>query len=186
MSIIVRPRYSLLQQPLFNCAITVAIATVIADLSQHWSLQVKWPNDIILNDKKAGGILIENVIRGSEWLLSIIGFGLNINQSFMPDELPFATSLFIEAGLNFENDALLYAVRNSVLAALSSSMPSASIMNSYNNLLFRRDQLQAFAKDSVPFTARISHVLPNGQIVLILGDGSEVAYTHGDISWQWG
>jgi len=44
------------------------------------NLRIKWPNDIYINDRKAGGILIENVIKGSLWQWSVIGIGLNINQ----------------------------------------------------------------------------------------------------------
>lgn len=48
--------------------------------------RIKWPNDIYWRDRKAGGILIENSLRGSEWTWAVIGIGFNINQtSFSPD-----------------------------------------------------------------------------------------------------
>jgi len=43
--------------------------------------KIKKPNDIYFRDRKAGGILIENLIRGTEWTWSVIGIGININQS---------------------------------------------------------------------------------------------------------
>ena len=47
---------------------------------------IKWPNDIYWRDRKAGGILIENSLRGTEWTWAVIGIGFNINQtSFSPD-----------------------------------------------------------------------------------------------------
>lgn len=47
---------------------------------------IKLPNDIYWRDRKAGGILIENSLRGSEWTWAVIGIGFNINQtSFSPD-----------------------------------------------------------------------------------------------------
>lgn len=43
--------------------------------------KVKWPNDLYWRDRKAGGILIENVVQGSEWKAAIVGIGININQT---------------------------------------------------------------------------------------------------------
>ena len=49
---------------------------------------IKLPNDIYWRDRKAGGILIENSLRGTEWTWAVIGIGFNINQtSFSPDAL---------------------------------------------------------------------------------------------------
>ena len=42
---------------------------------------IKLPNDIYWRDRKAGGILIENTLRGTEWTWAVIGIGLNVNQT---------------------------------------------------------------------------------------------------------
>ena len=42
--------------------------------------KIKKPNDIYYSDRKAGGILIENLVRGKEWTWAVIGIGMNINQ----------------------------------------------------------------------------------------------------------
>jgi BirA family biotin operon repressor/biotin-[acetyl-CoA-carboxylase] ligase len=47
--------------------------------------KIKKPNDIYFRDRKAGGILIENLVRGKDWTWTVIGIGMNINQgSFSP------------------------------------------------------------------------------------------------------
>ena len=43
--------------------------------------KIKKPNDIYFRDRKAGGILIENLVRGKEWTWTVIGIGMNINQA---------------------------------------------------------------------------------------------------------
>ena len=43
--------------------------------------KVKWPNDLYWRDRKAGGILIENLVQGSDWKAAVIGIGININQT---------------------------------------------------------------------------------------------------------
>ena len=60
-------------------------------------LSIKWPNDIMTGNKKISGILIENNIRGNKIKYSVIGIGININQSEFKS-LPNATSVFIETG----------------------------------------------------------------------------------------
>src|SRR2546430_17414540 len=45
------------------------------------NLTIKWPNDVYWQDRKTGGILIENIIAGNTWKYAVAGFGLNINQT---------------------------------------------------------------------------------------------------------
>ncbi|MFA6609111.1 MAG: biotin--[acetyl-CoA-carboxylase] ligase, partial [Candidatus Paceibacterota bacterium] len=43
--------------------------------------RIKWPNDIYWRDRKAGGILIENLVRGNNWQGAVAGIGINLNQT---------------------------------------------------------------------------------------------------------
>nr|WP_295930388.1 biotin--[acetyl-CoA-carboxylase] ligase [uncultured Dyadobacter sp.] len=61
--------------------------------------RVKWPNDVYMGNKKACGVLIENSIQGARLTSSVIGIGVNINQSEF--ETPYATSLFRETGRQY-------------------------------------------------------------------------------------
>ena len=49
---------------------------------------IKWPNDLYWNDSKAGGILIENLIRGDNWGVVVVGIGININERSFQNDLP--------------------------------------------------------------------------------------------------
>ena len=55
--------------------------------------KIKKPNDIYWRDRKAGGILIENIVRGSDWTWTVIGIGLNINQTQFSNEAGNPVSL---------------------------------------------------------------------------------------------
>ena len=57
---------------------------------------IKPPNDIWVRDKKICGILIEHSLKGNRISWSIIGIGLNVNQSSFPDDLPNPTSMILE------------------------------------------------------------------------------------------
>src|SRR5688572_17585879 len=102
MSIILRPRFDLQQQPQFLAAIAVTVADSIQQLMPEQPVSIKWPNDILIADKKAGGILIENVVRGQAWPWSVVGIGINVGQTELPAFLPNATSLRVVVGRHFD------------------------------------------------------------------------------------
>ena len=64
----------------FSAAIALGARTFFAAFAGS-ETKIKKPNDIYFRDRKAGGILIENLVRGKEWTWTVIGIGMNINQS---------------------------------------------------------------------------------------------------------
>ena len=84
-------------------------AISIVDTLHHFRLKgsVKWPNDIIVDNKKIAGILIENTIESYNIKSSVIGIGLNVNQkNFSELSIP-ATSIILETGKQYEPDKVL-------------------------------------------------------------------------------
>lgn len=59
--------------------------------------QIKWPNDILVNEKKIAGVLIENTLSGNKIANAVVGIGLNVNQNTFGKHIS-ATSLNIEMG----------------------------------------------------------------------------------------
>ncbi len=107
--------FSLLLKP--NCALknienlTVMIAEIIVDMIKEmygYDLTIKHPNDIILNNKKMGGILTESIISRERVKQIIVGIGLDINQDKFDDDLEsIATSLKKEYGKEFDKYEIL-------------------------------------------------------------------------------
>ena len=185
MSLITVPQYSLSDQFVFNAAATTAIVDVLQKLSENWNVSIKWPNDIIINDKKAGGILIENILRGSSWIYAIIGFGLNIKQAAFPDELPFATSLKIASGKDFETATIRDLLREKILEYTDTQAPASEVMDRYNSHLYRKGKPQSFGNETGEWEATILHANANGTLQVQLMDGSIVPYVHGVVTWNW-
>ena len=185
MSIIIAPRSPVREQFVFNATVAAAIANVLQKLDKNWSVHIKWPNDMIVNDKKAGGILIENVLRGSNWTHSVVGIGLNIKQEGFPADLPFATSLKMASGLDFDINDLRDRIADSVLAATSFPGGTGN-MDAYNALLYKRGQQQKFIDQSGEWVATIVEALPDGTLVLQKEDGTIVYCHHGQAEWVWG
>lgn len=186
MSIITTPQYNIDAQFVFNAAATVAIADILQKLSENCDVRIKWPNDIIVNDKKAGGILIENVLRGSNWLYSIVGFGLNLSQAQFPAELPNATSLYIACGTIPDKKKLAGALRENILTNTAENRNTLEVMCQYNDYLYRRGNTQAFRKEEEEWIGIVQEVTADGKLHVTLPDGETVAYTHGKVEWVWG
>ena len=106
-TLLLRPKISPVQAPLL---------TMMAGLSAHAAIQaqtglqldLKWPNDLVLNGKKLGGILTEMYADTSLVRFVIVGIGINVNQEKFPAELAsIATSLRAETGRNLSRVELL-------------------------------------------------------------------------------
>ncbi len=118
-SIIVRPDLTQGDYPKLTITTGLAIAAVFDNICERSTL-LKWPNDIMLSDKKCGGILCEASLEGktSKERFAIIGIGLNVltKQEDFPDDLRnSATSLVIETGRLIDLDSLLNDVLEQVL-----------------------------------------------------------------------
>jgi len=81
--------------------ISAFVALALRDTVAHYidkEISVKWPNDIYVENRKIGGILIQNSISAKSIENTIIGIGLNVNESSFPAHIPNPTSMAIEAG----------------------------------------------------------------------------------------
>lgn len=185
MSIITAPALGLEHQFVFSATVAVAVAEVLQELNELWDVEIKWPNDIIINDKKTAGILIENVLRGSKWLYAVVGLGVNVLQDSFDVALPNAGSLKTASGKDYNVAELARQIRNRILTLTSAGLPNAEIMEKYNKLLYKIHQHQAFTQEDAEWQATILQALPNGQLQVQHEDGSIVAYTHGSVTWKW-
>ena len=186
MSLIVAPKVAIREQFVFSAAVAGIIAKILKNKSDNYSVQIKWPNDIIVNDKKAGGILIENVLRGSNWTHSIIGLGLNVKQTCFPPELPYATSLKIESGFDFDLRKLCEEIRDSILMQLEIGLQSNGVKEFYNECLYKKGCLQKFSNDTGEWQAEIIKAMSDGTLAVRTESGTTEYYIHGQENWVWG
>jgi BirA family biotin operon repressor/biotin-[acetyl-CoA-carboxylase] ligase len=156
-------------------------------LPETSSVAIKWPNDIYINDKKACGILIENVFRGRSWSYAIIGIGLNINQRTFPDTLNNATSLSIESeGKDFEFIEIITDLRNGILNELKrvTSDSENDLLHQYNSHLYLKGKSVHFMERSNErkFEAYVLEVEQEGKLVLLSSMGVE-KFEFGSVKW---
>ena len=100
MSIILKPHFLQARQQFhLNKAIALAVHDVFTVYTE--GVSVKWANDIFIKNKKVAGILIQNTLSGTRIESSVIGIGINVNQTNFK-ELPNATSLKLETHKMFD------------------------------------------------------------------------------------
>lgn len=147
-----------------NICISLAILEVLAarNLPQ---LKVKWPNDIMSQRKKLGGILIENIVKTEGIVASIIGIGINVNQTNF-EELPQATSLKNVTGIHWSVDKLLHELCEILDLRLRSisSMDTKELMENYEKHLFRKDVISTFQVNEDRFNGIIRGVTSEGKL----------------------
>lgn len=102
--------------PALSLLVASVLANTLLELGVNSGLGIKWPNDVLLNNKKLAGVLVEAVIR-DEQVAVVIGIGLNILQSPQADTRYPATSLR-EEGYELTRSELLLAVTKNLQAAL--------------------------------------------------------------------
>jgi BirA family biotin operon repressor/biotin-[acetyl-CoA-carboxylase] ligase len=184
-SLLLHPLIGASEQFQLSMAISVTIAQYISSLVPG-PVALKWPNDIYINDKKACGILIENVFRGMDWFFAVVGIGLNVNQIDFPPELNRATSLKLASGKDFDFLELITDLRNGIRNSLIRLHQGASpdLSRQYNDLLFRKGKSVAFIETAggKRFEAFVTEVDANGQLVLLTPTGIE-KYKFGSLEW---
>ncbi len=75
-----------------NKFVSLAVQQTISHYLPRSTVQIKWPNDILVQKKKISGILIENQFEGPLLKSSIIGIGINVNQTSFPAEIDYKTT----------------------------------------------------------------------------------------------
>ena len=99
-------------QFLLTQMVSVSMVDILKKYLPEESLFIKWPNDIYYNDKKIAGILIKNEIKGMMMGTSIIGIGLNVNQTTFDETLPNPISMKMITGKDCDLEMLLKDICN--------------------------------------------------------------------------
>lgn len=185
---------NILQTSVFNAsafhlsspfAFTVIVANACCEFFSHYAgeeTSIKWPNDLYWRDRKAGGILIENVIRGTKWLWALAGMGININQVEFSG-LPNPVSLQQITGKSYDcielGMELCSYLDKHYRQYLETGLQPA--LQWYNAHLYRRGKQVQLKKDNVAFSCTIGGVEENGD--LIVTDSSWDRFAFGEVEW---
>lgn len=111
MSLVLYPQLPVHLQFYVTKITSLAVAQFVEQsLEKNIGVSIKWPNDIFVKDQKVAGILIENSLRGENINSSVIGIGLNVNQTDFENGLQNASSLKLISGKEFKIDTCIKRV----------------------------------------------------------------------------
>ncbi|HIN38801.1 MAG TPA: biotin--[acetyl-CoA-carboxylase] ligase, partial [Flavobacteriales bacterium] len=168
-------------QFILSKVVSLAIKDFIKDLlhvnmaDKNYKVHVKWPNDIFVDSNKIGGILIENNVREARIISSIVGVGININQTSFPDNLPNPVSHKLLTGLEVNIEKALKAVLRTINTRYQQ-------LKANNNTAIDRDYLKALYQFGIFANYQVKNQMIACKIIDVNKNGTlQLEKKNGDI-----
>ncbi len=181
-SILLRPSFLSVKSQFY---LTIITSLAIVDLLEEQSVagvKIKWPNDIMIGQKKICGILIENSLQRDAIQQSIVGIGLNINQKDFA--VKTATSLSLESKMDFDLNKMLNLLlekfEKRYLQLRNGKM--TELKKEYLENLFGFGSLKSFLSGDKKFEGTIEDVSESGELILRV-DNKRVHYSLKEIAF---
>ena len=168
--------------------VAVALWDTLAKYLSPELLTIKWPNDIYYGDKKLVGILIENSLSGQYVGHSIVGIGVNVNQTKWLSNAPNPISMKEITGEEYDVEALM----NEWISSMKSweLRNTEEIKTAYMQHLYRRNGWHLYVEREVSiaptaiakkgiegsFLAEITNITEQGELILRLQNNEEKIY----------
>ncbi len=149
-------------------ALTWATSLSLLETLRKFNIEalIKWPNDVFVGGKKIAGILIENQLQGTRISCSIIGIGLNLNQTLFEDLN--ATSLQLETEQTVQPrtflNLLAHEMNEQFLLIYSSNFEI--LKTEYENNLFQMNELKSYEDEFGVFVGKIIGTTEEGKILI--------------------
>ena len=187
LSILIKPKAFLQRNPF------ILSAMVAHALHQFLSIQVaekpffiKWPNDIYCNDRKAAGILIENVFRDKVWEWAVIGIGINVNEDYAQSQELRAISMKEIDEVDRNPEQLARALHKALLQELTDleSNGEEAVVANYNEHLYKKGEKVKLRAGNKSFVTTIKQVSQYGD--LITDDSMQQQFSFGTVEWVFG
>ena len=166
-----------------SIAVALACYTILKNYAGD-EVAIKWPNDLYWGDRKAGGILIENVVLGQNWETAIIGIGINVNQTEfgVMDRKPVSLKQITGKQLNPIDLANEICHELEIIFSHIGNPSFNQFHEQYNTVLYKREQVVKFKEGNIQFDALVKRVTESGRLVIQQGLEREIAL--GEIEWM--
>ncbi|MCY1452060.1 Bifunctional ligase/repressor BirA [compost metagenome] len=165
-------------EQVFDLSIVVSLAvTAVLKSLNIPNISIKWPNDILSYNKKLAGILIENTIKSDGRIVSVVGIGINVNQTDY-SELPNASSLAVISGKFFDKETLAILIVEKIKENIQLCQTSSKYLwKDYFDSLFKKGVPMPFKNlNDQNFMGIIQGVSPIGKLQVLLEDDSVVEF----------
>ena len=162
------------RQFLINELVSVTLRDFLQTQMPNTTIKIKWPNDIYVENKKIAGILIEHIITGTSIAHSIIGIGVNVNQTNFHPSLPRPASLKNETGRHHDVKKLCVDYSRSFLHAFESwnAEKEPTLTETYIKHLFQLHEKHNYLIDGQKVKAAIIGIDACGCLLMEMRDGN--------------
>jgi BirA family biotin operon repressor/biotin-[acetyl-CoA-carboxylase] ligase len=186
-SMLLRPDFiPATQQFLLSQLTALGVTDFLASFCGLSDLSIKWPNDIYWKDRKICGILIENLLLQQTISCTILGVGINMNQTVFRSDAPNPVSAKQITGKSYDLEAAVHAVQSAILNRYMQLLrdEKEKIREDYFNKLYQKCGYFNYKDESGGFSARIVDILNDGLLVLETEAGEERTYAFKEVSFD--
>lgn len=185
MSILLKPKFLPPKAPMMTLVMAYSVTEALRECT-GLDLQIKWPNDVVLNGKKLVGILTEMSTEVDYINHVVIGVGINVNMDSFSEEIArTATSLRIESGNHMKRSNLIAAIMKRFeqdYEKYEKTEDLSGIRESYNRLMVNCGKEVRILSAQNPYQALALGINDSGELLVRKEDGSEEAVYAGEVS----
>lgn len=186
MSLLLKPEMEPSKAPMLTLLMAVAVAEGMKKVCGNSEIQIKWPNDIIINKKKVCGILTEMALDGTVIKYVVIGVGINVNQkAFVPELRDKATSLWLEFSKEFDRESIISNVLEEFYKYYDGFLRVGDLsylQETYNQMLVNRGTEVVIHEPGNEYSARAIGINDTGELIVEMQDGSRQKIFAGEVS----
>ena len=169
-----------------NKICSLAVVDFVKNHVPKADVKIKWPNDVLVNEKKIAGILVESTFQGGN-ANYICGIGLNVNESHFPEELKsLATSIQELSGvdISLQNAVTEFLGEMNYYHRLLQMGNASKIDSLYLDSLLGLGVEREYVREGVKFKAIINGISPQGLLQLRAYDNTEMELLHPkEVKW---
>ena len=185
MSVLLRPQIEVNKAPMLTLVMAYSIEKVLKEKGCE-SVQIKWPNDLVLSGKKICGILTETELDGMNIGHVVVGVGVNVNEKEFPEELADkATSLYLEGNKVEDRKVLIKDILERFSEDYEHFLEEESLAfmkDEYNQMLVNCKREVRVLDPGNEYTAVAHGINEVGELLVEKADGSMEAVYAGEVS----
>ncbi len=185
MSILLRPEFTPDKASMLTLVMAYSVAKALKGCT-GLDVQIKWPNDIVINGKKLVGILTEMSTEIDYINHVVVGVGINVNTEIFPEEIADrATSLRNECGYKIQRSVIVAEVMNQFEQDYEMFLKKKDLSwlrEKYNQLLVNCKKEVVIHGAAEPYSAYALGINNTGELLVRLEDGSVEAVYAGEVS----
>ncbi len=168
-------------------AVAVAIVEILRNGFRTDSFVIKWPNDIYYNDRKLCGFIVDNLLMGNQITHSIVGVGMNVNQTNFDLDLPNPISIANIVGRNSDTYLLFKDFQSNIMKEYrllrDDDINFEYLNNRYLGMIYKFGEWAKYSDSNGEFEGRIIDIEPTGRAVIQHKGGEFRKYYIGEVEY---